>query len=298
MMTPPHSVQEDPRDRIEIFLVHIILHTWRVPMTPSLPSPLGGPAPKERPLVNSPLARVLVQARFAGILKIDSKEGVAPFQELIRQRYPLLEQVTAHGLQMEVTANTPNFRQIASNVWRFSDADESFVVSLTSDAITLEARRYPGRKAFMERWSELLKSIQDIYAPSLAVRVGIRYFNRINGDAMNHLPTWVKPNLIGVALPEYRKYVKQAISEANMQIDEGNMLLRWGVIPKNSTIDPNLIDPVKTASWLLDIDASSSKQCPFDADSLTAAYQKLSERAYAVFRWVMTDDGLAYFERV
>ena len=56
-----------------------------------LPPPLGGSAPEERPLANSPLARVLVQARFAGILKIDSKEGVAPLQELIRRQYPLLD---------------------------------------------------------------------------------------------------------------------------------------------------------------------------------------------------------------
>lgn len=263
-----------------------------------LPPPLGGSAPEERPLASSPLARVLVQVRFASILKIDSKEGVAPFQELIRRQYPLLEQLTSHGLQMEVTANTPNFRQIASNVWRFSDADGAFVVSLTSDAITLEARRYPGRKAFMARWSELLRSVEDIYAPSLAVRVGIRYLNRINGDAMDNLPSWVNPNLIGVALPEYREYVSQAISEANLQIDEGNMLLRWGIIPKNYTIDPNLLEPVGTASWLLDIDTSSSKQRPFEANSLTTIYQELSERAYAVFRWVMTDDGLAHFERV
>ena len=151
-------------------------------MTASLPPPLGGSAPEEKPLANSPLVRVLVQARFASILKIDSKEGVAP-------------------------------------------------------------------------------------------------------------------NQIGVALPEYREYVSQAISEANLRIEEGDMLMRWGIIPKNATIDPGLVDPVGTASWLLDIDASSSEQRPFEAESLAAIYQKLSERAYAVFRWVMTDKGLAHFER-
>lgn len=266
-------------------------------MTASLPPPLGGSAPEEKPLANSPLVRVLVQARFASILKIDSKEGVAPFQELVRRQYPLLEQVTSHGLQMEVSANIPNFRPIASNVWRFSDADRSFIVSLTSDAITLEARLYPGRTAFMARWNKLLQSVEETYAPGLAVRIGIRYLNRIDGDAMDQLPDWVAPNLIGVALPEYREYVTQAISEANLRIEEGDMLMRWGIIPKDTTIDPGLIEPVGTASWLLDIDASSSEQRPFAAESLAAIYQKLSERAYSVFCWVMTDKGLAHFER-
>lgn len=266
-------------------------------MTASLPSPLGGPAPREIPLANSPLVRVLVQARFASILRIDSKEGVAPFQELVRKQYPLLEQATSHGLQMELVSNVPNFRPIASNVWRFSDANKLFVASLTSDAITLEARAYPGRSAFMARWSELLQWIEDVYAPGLTVRIGIRYLNRIDGDAVDQLPEWIAPNLIGVALPAYREYVTQAISEANLQIEEGEMLLRWGIVPKGATIDPGLIDPVATNSWLLDIDASNSEQRPFEASALATSYEALSERAYSVFRWIVTDKGLAHFEQ-
>lgn len=265
-------------------------------MTTSLPPPLGGPAPEERPLAMSPLARVVVQARFSSVLKIDSKEGVAPFQELVRKQYPLLEQVTSHGLQMEVSASVPNFRPIASNVWRFSDASKAFVASLTSDAITLETSVYPGRHAFMQRWEQLLHWVENTYSPGLAVRAGIRYLNRIDGEALGNLPEWIAPNLIGVALPEYREHVSQALSEASLAIEEGTMLLRWGILPPNATIDPGFMEPVPTTSWLLDIDAISTDQHAFEAEALAVTYQRLSERAYAVFRWVMTDEGLAHFE--
>ncbi|MDI4655518.1 TIGR04255 family protein [Xanthobacter autotrophicus] len=265
-------------------------------MTALLPPPLGGPAPDEEPLANSPLVKVVVQARFSSVLKIDSKEGVAPLQEALRKHYPLLEQVASHELQIEVGSSAPSFRPIVSNVWRFSDANKYFIVSLTSDAITLETHNYPGRDLFMERWAQLLRWVEDIYAPGLVVRMGIRYLNRIDGEAVGNLPDWIAPNLIGVALPEFREHVRQAISEANLNVEEGAMLLRWGILPPGVTIDPGLLEPAQTPSWLLDIDVYSSSQRSFDAEGLATIYKRMSERAYAAFRWVMTPSGLAHFK--
>ncbi len=265
-------------------------------MTATLPSPWGGPAPREILLANSPLIRVLVQARFSSVLKIDSKEGVAPLQELMRRQYPLLEQVTAHRLQLALSENAPSFQPVASNVWRFSDAPKTFIASLTSDAITLETLAYPGRLAFMERWAQLLRWVEDTYSPGLVLRIGARFLNRIDGEGIDQLPQWIRANLIGVALPEYREHVSQAISEANIQVEEGGMLLRWGIIPGGTTIDPGLFEPVPTPSWLLDLDIFSGDQRRFDASSLSEAFQRLSERAYAVFRWVMTEEGLNNFK--
>ena len=265
-------------------------------MTASLRPPFGGPAPGERPLANSPLVRVVVQVRFSSVLRIDSKEGVAPFQELVRSEYPLLEQVISQGLQITVAGNVPNFQPVASNVWRFSDAQKKFIASLTSDALTLETPAYPGRSAFIGRWAQLLRWVHETYAPGLALRVGIRFLNRIHGDAVGKLPDLIAPNLIGVALPEYREHVSQAISEANLSVEEGAMLLRWGIVPKNATIDPALLESVATSSWLLDIDTFSTDQRIFEAEALASDSKCLAERAYAVFRWAFKEEGLAHFE--
>lgn len=263
-------------------------------MTTSLPSPLGGSAPAEIPLARSPLARVVAQVRFSSVLKIDSKEGVAPFQEELRTDFPLLEQLVAHQLQIDMGPGG-GFKPIASNVWRFSNAERGLVLSLTSDALTLEARDYPGRGAFLERWADALSHMERVFAPGLALRIGARYLNRLTGDSLERLPDWVRPNLIGVAQPDLREYVTQAISEANLKVEEGDLLLRWGIIPANATIDPGLLEPSPTWSWLLDIDVSSSQQKPFRAAELTAEYDRLMERAYSVFRWVVTDEGLQHF---
>lgn len=267
-----------------------------MPISP--PAPFGGRAPDERPLPSSPLEAVVVQARFSSVLSIDQREGMIPFQERARKQYPLFEQATAQGLQMDIGAQAPVFRPITTHVWRLMDPAKNFVVSLTSDAITLETKAYPGRAAFMARWTELLGWVEEVFTPGLSLRLGIRYLNRLSGDDIDHLPEWVIANLIGVALPEYRAQITQAISEANVAVEEGQLLMRWGVLPPNLTIAPGLLDPVPSSSWLLDLDASCEAQAEFRASSLALDCERLSERAYSVFRWAVTETGLQHFERV
>jgi uncharacterized protein (TIGR04255 family) len=245
--------------------------------------------------VRSPLARVIAQVRFSSVLKIDSKEGIAPLQEELRANYPLLEQVFSQQFRIDMNPIGGGIVPVPNNGWRFSDADRGLVLSLTSDTLTLEARHYPGRAAFLERWTDALSRVERVFAPGLALRTGARYLNRLQGESLERLPDWVQPNLIGVAQPDLRMHVTQAISEATLKVEEGDLLLRWGVIPANATIDPALLEPTSALSWILDIDVFSGQQKPFGAAELAAEFGRLMERAYSVFRWVITDDGLQHF---
>jgi hypothetical protein len=71
-----------------------------------------------------------------------------------------------------------------------------------------------------------------------------------------------------------------------------------GVLPPNVTIAPGLLDPVPSSSWLLDLDASCEAQTEFRASSLAQDCERLSKRAYSVFRWAVKETGLKHFERV
>jgi len=264
-------------------------------MPGSLPPPLGGPAPQEIFLSRLPLARVVAQTRFSTVLKIDSKDGMVPFQECVRSDYPLLEQASVQQMQVDFSSGVPGFKQITSDIWRFSNPDRSWVLSLTSDAVTLETRRYEGRADFLCRLSGALANVERVFAPALGLRIGVRYVNRIQGESLTDLTEWVMPNLVGVAQPELRAHVTQAISEAIMTVEEGSSLLRWGVMPGGSTIDPALLEPVPTPSWILDIDVSSAEQRPFAADSLTSDFYALAERAYSIFRYAVSPAGLTHF---
>lgn len=263
-------------------------------MQNQLPPPLGGPAPDEIPLSRAPLVHVVLQARFSSVLKIDTREGIIPFQENIRAAYPLLEQAQVRQYRIAVGADMPSVQPTDSNLWRFSDANRNWLLSLAADAVTLESRRYDGRTDFLERWLKVLSQVEACFAPGLAVRLGVRYINRISGSSLAGLGDWVLPSLIGVAQPELREYVTEAVSQASLRVAEGALFLRWGIVPAGASVDPAL-PSLNDPSWILDIDVSSTEQRSFSAPDLTDGFQALASRAYTVFRYALTDAGLDHF---
>lgn len=265
-------------------------------MVGSLPSPLGGPAPTEVLLSRSPLVRVVAQVRFASVLRIDTKEGITGFQDRIRRDYPLFEPIAAQHMQLEIGASGPVVRSLPSTVLRFSDAARTTQLSLTTETVTLEAMAYEGRKRFLARLFEILVRIEEEFAPGLALRIGLRYVNRIDDEnALTRLPELVASNLIGVVQPELRTLVIQALSEALVRVEEGCMTLRWGILPPNATFDPILLAPVNRNTWLFDMDVFSDDQRLFSGAELGQLFQSLSERAYAMFRYAITPTGLKFF---
>lgn len=265
-------------------------------MPSSLPPPLGGPAPAEVPLLRSPLVCVLAQVRFSSVLRIDTKEGAATFQDRVRADYPLFEAVASQQLHVEMAPMGPVMRTVPSTVLRFSDASRAAQLTLATDTVTLEVSSYEGRDRFLARWANLLTRVEEVFAPGLALRLGLRYANRVHDPvALARLPEFIRPNLIGVAQPDLRNFVTQALSEASIQIEEGRLMLRWGVLPPNATIDPTILPPVSSNSWIIDIDAFLEEQRPFSGRELNPLFRRLSERAYAVFRYAITDTGLEFF---
>jgi len=264
-------------------------------MSDRFPPPLGGPPPAEVVLRKSPLVRVVAQVRFSSVLRIETREAVTSFQDKIRSAYPHFSQVAAQQLQLDLTSGVPNLRPATISVWRFSNADRSMLLSLTSEVVTLEAKTYHGRSDFVPLWSEILSCLQQVFQPALAVRTGIRYVNRLDKASLERLTEWVQPNLVGVALPEIKTFVTQAFSEASIKVEEGDLQLRWGILPANATTDPGLLDPIPETSWVLDLDVSSPDQKPFEVAALTAEFGTLAKRAYAVFRWAITKAGLEHF---
>lgn len=265
-------------------------------MPRTFPRPLGGPAPAEVRLARSPLVRVLGQVRFSSVLRIDTKEGVTAFQESIRSDYPLFEPLSSHQTQLELGPHGPSLRSIPATVWRFGDAAQTVQLSLTTDSVTLEALTYEGRDRFLERWTEVLARIEAEFAPGLALRAGLRYVNRLHDqDAIARLPELVSPSFIGVAQPDLREFVFQALSEASIEVEEGRLTLRWGILPPNATTDPILLAPVANTSWVFDLDVFSEERQTFSGQEIGQLFRRLSERAYAVFRYAVTPAGIAFF---
>ena len=139
-------------------------------------------------------------------------------------------------------------------------------VSLDTDLLALEVHSYTSRNDFLDRWTKILEAIEIVFEPRIALRIGMRYIDRVSEKPLETLDEMVHTDILGFAKPPLREHVRHALSEATLEIEEGEMLLRWGIMPANATIDPNLLPPVGQLSWIL-----TSTFRPLSSESSRAA---------------------------
>ena len=255
-------------------------------------NPLVGPLPAEVPLPNSPLVRVIAQLRFPEILSVEQAEFVAPFQEAIRATYPVLRQEQTQGFVFSTAGLAPAKAQRA---WRFSDGAGHWRVSLTPEFLALETTKYVSRDDFFGRLKSLAQALKDHLEPGQLDRLGVRYIDRITGDAVEDLANLVRPEIRGIAGTGAATHAVHTMSESMFERDGDRVLARWGVLPPNATVDPAAIEPANEKSWVLDLDMFSSSPAPFEVDKVVAEARRYAERIYTIFRWAVTDEFLRRF---
>ena len=259
-------------------------------------SPLTGPPPAEVPLPDAPLVRVIAQVRFPIVTSVEERSFVAPFQEAIRDSYPVMRQEAASNLLLR-GGGSAAVEVHSSVVWRLHDVGQPWRVTLAADFLTLETSRYTSREDFFARFAVLLDALEAHVRPAALDRLGVRYIDRLTGAALSSLHHVVNPALLGVLGTEAGRHARVAVSECLFDLpDEGGQLLtRWGMVPAGATIDPGAIEPLAEPSWVLDIDAFRSGERRFAASEVAGEAVRLAERAYAFFRWSVTDAFIAHF---
>lgn len=265
-------------------------------MAQNLPFPLGGPTPEDVSLKAAPLIKVLTEVRFPSILRIESKEAVTSFQERVREQYPFIEQEFTQQIHVQIGPGAPVVNPVPGSIWRFWDIERRWRMSLSVSSISLETEQYGSRDEFLLRLVEVLTAVESTFAPRIALRTGMRYIDRVIGEPFKSIDKLLRPGVLGVITPEMHEHVRHAMTEATFKVAEGEMSLRWGILPPNFTIDPGLFSPIPQPSWVLDIDVYSSVQQPFDSQKLTESFRKLAERAYSVFRFMTTEQFLKTYE--
>lgn len=125
---------------------------------------------------SNPLADVICQVRFPRILRIDN-ELPADFQDAIRGQFPHFAEATfeVQGLPAGLAASLPS--QAKSRT--FESEDQAWKVTLTSEFIALSTSRYECWEKFAETLAGPLQALFDIYQPTCASRVGLRYVDII-----------------------------------------------------------------------------------------------------------------------
>ncbi len=259
--------------------------TWsKAPGTPF------GAAPERIQLDPDPLVRVVAQVRFAPVLSTREARFIAPFQEAIRGDYPLVkmeqQQQVALGVQGALTTD-------ASVLWRFSDADGNWQLTLSDSFVSLDCSDYTNRPDFMDRLSNALAAVAKHIRPVLTNRVGVRYMDRLADPAkLERLGDFIRPEMLGLGSAGVSGgQTTSEMTHAEFSVDRVSLLGRWGHLPPNSTHDPS-IEPVDGPSWILDLDAYTAVTAPFEAALCAEEAEQYASIVYGFFRWAVSDEFL------
>ena len=258
-------------------------------------NPLTAAVPEEILLPNAPLLRVVARVNFPVIVSIAKAEFIAPFQEALRPTYPVLRPDQTLNLVLSgvpvVAAPAPQ------TTWRFSDASDKWRVSLATNFMAIETTAYVSRSDFIERLRVVASALTEHVNPQVADRVGLRYIDRITGDALKNLGKYVRPEVMGILATPAATQVRHSMSESLFTLpqDKRRFQVRWGQIPPNATVDPAAIDPIGEPSWILDLDMFCAGSRPFEAKVLVDEVGEYADRIYTFFRWAVTDEFLKLY---
>lgn len=262
---------------------------------PQLPSPLGGSAPSEVPLAQAPLQRVLFQVRFPRALALAGGTNAPPLvalQDAVKAKYPLFSEEIGQSFHVGPAGA---FATQEDKIWRFADIKNEWRISLSPDFVTLETPAYKDRADFNKRARYVLDAIERTVSPVAYQRIGVRYVNRIVGADIDRLVQLVKPAALGIAATPLAPHIQHALSEAILEVEEGQILLRSFVLPPNVTYDPAVLAPINERAWILDMDLFAVENGQFDAKLLAAKIEHSATRLYSVFRWVVEEEFLRHF---
>jgi len=264
------------------------------------PRPLTGPPPAEIPLPRAPLVRVIAQVRFPTILAIRNPDKTAGFQDAIRKTYPTLTEDRVHHVVV-APGGEPEVREVL--IWRFADRERkpTWRVSLGVDFMALETTAYVSRADFLDRFRNVAAGLEKTFAPSAVNRLGLRYIDRIQGEAIDRIDELVRPAALGISgsgdasSGALAGALVHMLTDAQFVADEGVIRARWGSLPRNATHDPDALEPIGDPSWILDLDMFAEERREFTGESLCDAAGSFAKRVYAVFRDMVTEEFLKHY---
>lgn len=265
------------------------------------PRPLNPTLTPEVPLPRAPLARVIAQARFPPILAIRNPDKVAVFQEALRETYPNLIEDQVHSIEL-TAGRTPNVRQ--GLIWRLVDREKNYRwrVSLGVDFVALETSDYDSRADFLDRLRAVVAAVEEAFEPADAKRFGLRYIDRLTGEAVDHVGELIQSEVLGIVRPAadpphaLGDSIIHLMTEAQfLAPDAARVQGRWGQLPPNATYDPDALESIDEPSWVLDLDMFTSEPRPFTSEELLTTATGFATCLYWLFRQMVTEEFLRFY---
>jgi uncharacterized protein (TIGR04255 family) len=256
------------------------------------------PAPEVR-LERAPLAKVISQVEFSRTPNLVADA----FEEQLAARlgeFPVRRQGRSGAVNINIGpdgAHMP-FGPQDSTLRLLETVDGTWRITLTETSVAVETTAYESRKDFCDRASAVLQAIAEVSAPPVVDRVGIRYVDRLTGDALGSLEDYVVAPIRSLAGQLHDGLaIEHSVTDTLIRVSDLERLhARSGLLPPNGAFDPS-VQPVNETSWLLDIDVYGfGLRTEFSVDGLNDRLLKYAAYAYSFFRFAVTDKFIARFQ--
>ena len=256
-------------------------------------NPFAGDVPEIR-LSDAPLAKVVAQVRYPRPLDYESDKSLESLGRILAHRYPVGRRVQATAVLITPSGVT---EQPSPEInWTYQDIAGEWQITASSQFISLESTKYTSRGEFCDRFHEAVEALIQVMQPPVYDRLGVRYVNRLEGEAMQEdLPDLVKPVAqAGLVVPHEGVRVQHSLCDTVFVDGNSYIQARWGWLPAGTSIDLTAAPP-SVPYWLLDIDSYTGSGGPFKADALDDLTRSLAAGAYRLFRWIITDNFITRF---
>jgi uncharacterized protein (TIGR04255 family) len=221
------------------------------------------------------LESVICQIRVNPIFKI-AKELPSEFQEAIRRDYPYAQ--ARESIEIKIAEEAVAPPGILGRAWRFTSEDGTWTITLDARFLALDTKKYVNFEDFSSRLNKAHESYLQIYSPSPAERVGLRYINAITPPEQPKMPKdwspWINPELLGFSATDRLTFpTEECFEVVSTPQDLGAITVRHGF---------NKDQNGKTV-YLIDVDRyTSEKVVQSDVLRLLRGF---NDDCYNLFEW-------------
>ncbi len=223
------------------------------------------------------LQSVLCQIRVSPIFKIAS-DLPSEFQEAIRRDYPHVQ--TRPSVEIKLGEEVLITPEKLGKAWRFLSDNEDWTVTLDARFLALETRKYTNFDDFLTRLRKVHDHYVNIYKPSRAERVGLRYVNVISPPEKLSAPaewrSWINPELIGFPGTDRVSFpLTECIQVIGTRQEPGHITVRHGFGA----------DPIGNTVYIIDVDRFADS--PTAQEGVSALVANFNDACHHFFQWAI-----------
>jgi uncharacterized protein (TIGR04255 family) len=250
-----------------------------------VPSPLALPEPSTVTLARAPLQLVVCQVRHDRNLAVADGSRVLAIREQLGV-YPRMEEMAQQEIGVFIGPAGPSSFTGGEpqRGWRLLSEGGTWTAALQPDFFALECTGYTSWAEFRERMRNLADAVLAHLQPTVELRLGLRYVDRITVPAVERPQDWsgyISEHLLGPIQDDQLGLAVTSLQQLlELQGPEGvQVLLRHGT---------QLDQGSRAWPYLLDTDCFRSDGRRLEAENLLRGTDVLHKLALQVFQAAIT----------